>query len=88
MKTAVRAAKRIWSRYWRKAVRLPIGSSPVSTRIAPNQRTATVERLKIAKISGLVIAKIRPACSWSSNRSRLADSNRVLLVTRSGRRPG
>ena len=29
MNTAVRTANRIWSRYCRKAVRLPIGSSPV-----------------------------------------------------------
>ena len=32
MKTAVRTANRICSRYWRKAVRLPIGRSPLSTR--------------------------------------------------------
>ena len=32
MMTAVMIAKRIWRMYWRKAVRLPIGISPLSTR--------------------------------------------------------
>ena len=38
---------------------MPIGSAPSSTRIAPNHMTATVERLKIAKITGLVSANSR-----------------------------
>ena len=59
MKTAVRTANRICSRYWRNAVRLPIDSSPSSTRIAPNHMTATVERLRIAVIIGIVIANSR-----------------------------
>ena len=32
MITAVMIANRIWMMYWRKAVRLPIGMSPLSTR--------------------------------------------------------
>src|SRR5436309_1655725 len=77
METAVRTANRIWSRYWRKAVRLPIGIAPASTRIAPNHRTATVDRLRIPVIVGIVIANRRVTRSWVSKRSSLAVSNRA-----------
>ncbi len=48
MNTAIMTENRICMRYWRKAVRLPIGISPLSTRMAPNHMTATVDRLMIA----------------------------------------
>ena len=69
-------AKRIWMMYWRKAVRLPIGISPLSTRMAPNQRTATVVRFMITIRVGIMIAKSRFTESAVSNRSRLASSKR------------
>ena len=75
-------------RYWRNAVRLPIGIAPLSTRIAPNHMTATVDRLRIAVITGIVIAKSRLTRSEVSNRSRLAVVEALLLVARSARRPG
>jgi hypothetical protein len=76
MKTAVRTANRIWRRYWRNAVRLPIGRSPDSTRMPPNHRTATVEKFRISVITGIVTANSRVTESCVVNRSRLAASNR------------
>ena len=48
MRMAIMTANRICIRYGRKAVRLPIGMPPLSTRQAPNHMTATVDRLKIS----------------------------------------
>ena len=76
MKTAVRTANRICMRYCRNAVRLPIDRSPLSTRAAPNHITATVERLRISVIVGIVMAKRRVTRSWVWKRSRLATSKR------------
>ena len=76
MNVAIRTAKRIWMRYWRNAVRLPIGISPLSTRKAPNQRTATVDRFMIAIRVGIMIAKSRLTGSAVANRSVLAASKR------------
>ena len=88
MKTAVRTANRIWARYCRNAVRLPIDSVAARRRaIAPNQMTATVERLKIAVIVGIVIANRRLTRSEVSNRSRLAVVEALLLVPRPDERP-
>ena len=87
MKTAVRTANRIWARYCRNAVRLPIDSAPSLTRMAPNQMTATVDRLKIAVIVGIVMANRRVTRSEVSNRSRLAASKRAPRAA-SARTPG
>jgi len=76
MKTAIRTANRIWSRYCRNAVRLPMGISRLSTRIAPNHMTATVERLRITVITGIVTAKSRLTLREVSYRSRLDSSKR------------
>ena len=69
-------AKRIWMMYCRKAVRLPIDISPLSTRMAPNHRTATVVRFMIAMRAGIMSAKSRFTESAVSNRSRFASSKR------------
>ena len=71
MNTAVRTANRIWVRYCRNAVRSPTESGfvGVSTRIAPNHTTATVERFRISVIIGIVIAKRRLTRIVVSNRS-------------------
>ena len=55
---------------------MPIGISPLSTRIAPNHMTATVDRLRIAVITGIVIANRRLTRRAVSNRSTLASWNR------------
>ena len=80
MNTAMITANRICMRYCRKAVRLPIGIAPLSTRIAPNHMTATVERLRIRVITGMVTANSRLTRRDVLNRSRLASSKRSLLV--------
>ena len=67
-------------RYWRNAVRSPICSSPRSTRIAPNQITATVERLKIAVIVGIVIANSRFTWSEVVEQVAVGDVEALLLV--------
>ncbi len=76
MKVAIMIANRIWMMYWRKAVRLPIGIWPLSTRRLPNQRTATVERFMIAMRAGIMSAKSRLTESAVSKRSRFASSKR------------
>ena len=76
MNTAVSTANRIWMRYCRKAVRAPTCMAPSLTRAAPNQMTATVERLRIAVMTGTVTANRRLTDRVVSNRSRLAASKR------------
>ena len=77
MNTAVITAKRICMMYCRNAVRLPIGMSPRSTRLAPNQRMATVERFMIARSAGNAMAKIRLTRRDVAVRSAFAASNRA-----------
>ena len=62
--------------YWRNAVRLPIGISPLSTRSAPNHRTATVDRFMITMSVGIMSAKSRLTESAVAVRSRFASSKR------------
>ena len=50
MNTAVRTANRIWVRYCRNAVRLPIGSAPLVDANRAEPHRGDVERLKIAVI--------------------------------------
>ena len=76
MKTAVSTANMICSRYCRNAVRAPICIAPSATRCAPNHMTATVERLRIAVMIGIVTANSRPTLRVVSKRSALAVSNR------------
>ena len=52
MKVAIITDMRIWMRYAMNAVSEPICMSPSSIRSAPNQRTATVEALKITMTTG------------------------------------
>ena len=59
MITAPRTENRMSARYWMKAVRLPMGIAPLSTRMAPNHMTATVERLTMAVSVGMVSANRR-----------------------------
>ena len=58
-KTAISTENRICMRYCRKAVRFPIDIAPLSTRMAPNHIVATVERLRIRVITGMVTANRR-----------------------------
>ena len=76
MNTAISTENRICIRYCRNAVRLPIGIWPLSTRSAPNHMTATVERLRIAVMTGIVTANSRLTRIDVWNRSRFASSNR------------
>ena len=76
MKTAIITANRICMTYCRKAMRLPIGISPLSTRMAPNHRIATDDRLKIAISSGIISANSRLTWIAVAIRSWLATSKR------------
>ncbi len=69
-------ANRIWMMYWRNAVRLPIGIWPLSTRMLPNQSTATVDRFMIAMRVGIIRAKSLLTPRAVSNRSSFASSKR------------
>ncbi len=76
MKVAIMIANRIWMMYWRNAVRFPIGICPLSTRMPPNHRTATVDRFMIAMRAGIISAKSRLTESAVPNRSWFASSKR------------
>ena len=52
MSTAVMIDMRICMMYCRKAVRLPMGISPLSTRKAPRYRTATRLRFMMSMSAG------------------------------------
>ena len=65
MNTAIITANRICMTYCRKAMRLPIGISPLSTRRLPNHRIATDDRLKMAISSGIIRANSRLTRSGS-----------------------
>ena len=67
---------RIWMMYARKAVRLPIGISPASTRWPPNQITATPDRFMISMRLGIIRANSRLTFSAVDVRSAFASSNR------------
>ena len=76
MNTAIITANRICMTYCRNAMRLPIGIAPLSTRIAPNHRIATLDRLKTAVSSGIITANIRFTLREVAVRSLLATSKR------------
>jgi len=76
MKTAIITAIRICMTYCRKAMRLPIGISPLSTRRLPNHRIATVDRLKMSINSGIISANSRFTVREVDVRSWLATSKR------------
>ncbi len=76
MNTAIITAIRICMTYCRKAMRLPIGISPLSTRRLPNHRIATVDRLKISISNGIISANSRLTRSEVEVRSWLATSKR------------
>ena len=80
MNTAIITANRICMTYCRNAMRLPIGISPLETRIAPNHRIATEERLKIAISSGSITANRRFTCRDVAVRSLVRDLEPLLLV--------
>ena len=76
MNTAIITANRICMTYCRNAMRLPIGISPLETRMLPNHRMATDDRLKIAISSGSITANRRFTCKDVAVRSWFATSNR------------
>ena len=76
MKTAIITANRICMTYCRKAMRLPIGMSPLSTRMLPNHRIATEDRLKTAISNGSITANMRLTRIAVAVRSAFATSNR------------
>ena len=63
MKVAIITDMRIWTRYCMKAMSAPTSISPDSTRCAPNQKTATVEALKMTMTMGKASAISRPTAS-------------------------
>ncbi len=56
----------------------PISMAPESTRMPPNQRTATLETLSTSINTGNIAAIHRPTMIETSVRSVLALSNRAL----------
>ena len=68
---------RICMMYMRKAVMLPMGIAPLSTRRPPNHRIATVVRFITASTAGNATTKIRLTRSAVDMRSSLASSNRL-----------
>ena len=77
MITAIITAIRIWATYWRNAMRLPIGISPLSTRRLPNHRIATDDRLKMSMRIGISRANSRFTRTAVDVSSRLATSKRA-----------
>ena len=77
MNTAIITANRICMTYCRNAMRLPIGISPLATRMLPNHRIATDDRLNTAISSGIISANRRLTRSDVAVRSVFAISNRA-----------
>ncbi len=78
MKVAIMTDIRICMRYCMNAVSAPTCISPVSTRCAPNHRTATVEALRISMTVGKIIACRRPTRSAVSVSVRFESPNRSV----------
>ena len=76
MKVAIITAPRICIRYIRKAVRAPICISPLLTRPAPNQSTATLEALSTSITVGKIRTISRPARRAVPVRAALASPKR------------
>ena len=64
-----------------------MGIAPLSTRYAPNQMIATVEKLKMPMSDGIIIANRRVTVSWVSVRSTVGLVEAALLVVGAHERP-